>query len=135
MSGDEGNLSAQWDERRLQLLWDAVALHATPSIVAHKEPEVAATCLGIAADLFGPGGEGPIPDGVLTEREWEHVVREVPREGFKEAFKGVMCGLCATKPATTWDCFVGEWGERYVRGYKRERVIDGIEGGVERLGG
>ena len=29
-----------WDERYLQLVWDAIALHTTGSIVFHKEPDV-----------------------------------------------------------------------------------------------
>jgi len=40
-----------WDGHRLQLLWDAIALHTTPSIAQHKEPEVAATGLGIVRRL------------------------------------------------------------------------------------
>jgi len=36
-----------WDGRRVQLVWDAVALHTTPSITRHEEAEVGATCVGI----------------------------------------------------------------------------------------
>lgn len=35
-----------YDERWLQLIWDAVALHSTPSIALHKQPEVAITSYG-----------------------------------------------------------------------------------------
>jgi len=36
-----------WDKHRLQLVWDAIALHTTGSIVYHKEPEVVACAQGI----------------------------------------------------------------------------------------
>ena len=45
-----------WDHHRLQLLWDAIALHTTPSIAQHKEPEVAATGLGIFGKHSEDGG-------------------------------------------------------------------------------
>jgi len=42
-----------WDKHKLQLLWDAIALHTTPSIAMFKEAEVVAAHLGITADFLG----------------------------------------------------------------------------------
>jgi hypothetical protein len=36
-------LTEGWDESRLQLVWDAIALHAEPSFSQHKQPLVALT--------------------------------------------------------------------------------------------
>ena len=36
-----------WDKHRLQLVWDAIALHTIGSIVFEKEPEVQACSYGI----------------------------------------------------------------------------------------
>ena len=41
------------DERRVQLVWDTVALNSTPSIALYKEPEVALSTAGIALDFGG----------------------------------------------------------------------------------
>jgi HD superfamily phosphodiesterase len=41
--------------QQTQLVWDAIALHTTPSIAPHKEPEVAMTHLGITVDVVGIG--------------------------------------------------------------------------------
>ena len=41
-----------WDKHRVQMVWDAIALHATTSIAWHKEPEVVATSYGINAEFF-----------------------------------------------------------------------------------
>jgi len=40
-------------DRDLQLVWDSIALHSTPSIAIHKEPEVACCAAGIGADVIG----------------------------------------------------------------------------------
>ena len=115
-----------WDRHRLQLLWDAIALHTTLSIAWEKEPEVATCSYGILADFGGP----PLAYGShLSWDEWDAVVKEYPRLGLKEGVKEVFCGLCKTKPETTYDNLVGQYGERFVDGYSLEgrRMIDLVE--------
>ncbi|KAJ4354294.1 uncharacterized protein N0V89_006028 [Didymosphaeria variabile] len=77
-------LSEDWDEHRLQLVWDAIALHTIGSIVFEKEPE------------------------------------EFPRLGLMKELKANMCSLCVSKPQTTYDNTVGEWGDKFVKGYDRK---------------
>ena len=45
------------DERRVRVVWDAIALHATDVIAARMGPEVAVAQAGIGADLLGFGRE------------------------------------------------------------------------------
>ncbi|KAK1830576.1 hypothetical protein QBC39DRAFT_409900 [Podospora conica] len=103
------------DSARVQLVWDAIALHTTPSIAAHKEVEVAVAAMGIAADFEGawfsadPTGE-PKLGGLISVEEHREVVRAFPREGFREELVGIMCGLCRDRPETVVDNFVGEFG-------------------------
>ena len=80
----------------------------------HKEPEVVATSYGITADFAGPDGA---IGGHLTWEAWNVVVKELPRLGMKEGVREICCRLCRTKPETTYDNFVGQYGERYVEGY------------------
>lgn len=40
--------------------------------------------------------------------------QEYPRLGLMKDLKENMCSLCVTKPETTYDNTVGEWGDRYV---------------------
>ena len=119
--------AGDWDSHRLQLVWDAIALHTTPSIAEHKEVEVAATCFGILADFVGPDG---IPGGALSWDEYNAIVQGYPRLGLKEGIKEIMCHLCKTKPKTTYDNFVGQFGLKYVEGFSTEGrlAIDLIEG-------
>lgn len=37
-----------------------------------------------------------------------------------KGLKANMCLLCETKPQTTYDSTVGEWGDKYVEGYSRK---------------
>ncbi|CAK3830536.1 Hypothetical predicted protein [Lecanosticta acicola] len=101
----------EWDKHRLQLVWDAIALHTIGSVVFHKEPEVQACSYGIWADFQGPDR---VPGGVLTWDEYNATVREYPRLGLMRELKDNMLHLCKTKPGTTYDNTVGEWGDRYL---------------------
>lgn len=62
----------EWDKHRLQLVWDAIALHTIGSVVFEKEPEVQSCSYGIWADFQGPDR---VPGGVLTWDEYNAVVR------------------------------------------------------------
>jgi len=99
-----------------RLVWDAIALHTIGTIVFHKEPEVQAVCYGIWADFQGPDR---IEGNLLTWDEYNVVVAELPRLSLMKGLKGLMCHFCETKPATTIDNTVGEWGDKFVKGYDR----------------
>jgi len=120
----------EWDDRRLQLVWDAIALHSSASIAAYKEKEVQAAMFGITLDFRGPEKS---PGGILTREIWDAAAKEFPRKGLREGVKEVMCGLCTEKPATTWDNFVGAFGVKFVDGYSLEGkgVVDIIMGTEE----
>jgi len=108
-----------WDKHRVQLIWDSIALHTIGSVVFYKEAEVQACCYGIWADFQGPDRvQGP--PGLLTWDEYKTVVKELPRLGLMKGLKDVMCHLCRTKPQTTYDNTVGEWGDKYVDDYSRK---------------
>lgn len=47
----------EWDDFRLELLWDSIAFHAEPSFSQHKPPVVALTSLGITCDAGGPNSD------------------------------------------------------------------------------
>ncbi|KAH6986647.1 hypothetical protein EDB80DRAFT_731780 [Ilyonectria destructans] len=97
-----------WDKggRRLQMVWDAIALHGVTSIAPYKEPEVALVHFGIMADFFGPN----FPGGAVSVEEYKEVVAAFPRVGFTDALVQTMCGLCRDKPETTFDNDVKEFG-------------------------
>lgn len=123
--------AVDWDKHKLQLVWDGIALHTTPSIARFKEPEVAAASYGIIADFLGPN----MPGGLLSHEECEAIVKAFPRAGFLRELKGIMCNLCKTKPETTYDNFVAQFGQKYVEGYSMEgkEIINMIENGWQNM--
>jgi len=106
------------DDRRAQLIWDGVALNSTPSIGLHKEAEVALCTAGIGLDWGGFGYEA------LTAAQIGTIVGAFPRLGMKQRFTRAVCGIVETRVATTYDNFAGDFGERFVTGYKRLSSVD-----------
>ncbi|MBB2946938.1 hypothetical protein FB565_006706 [Actinoplanes lutulentus] len=83
-------------EPAVTLIWDAVALHTSPGIAAHKRPEVALAHFGIGADIFGFGAEevdravlesahAAFPWLDLRERLIETVARQIDHQPSKWA--------------------------------------------------
>ncbi len=105
------------DDARARLIWDSVALNSTPSIGLYKEAEVALCTAGIGVE-FGFQYERIPPD------EMKIILTEFPRLEMKQRFKDSVCRIVKTKPETTYDNFAGDFGERFISGYKRPSTVD-----------
>ncbi len=105
------------DDRRLQLIWDSVALNSTPSIGLHKEAEVALCTAGIGVE-FG------FQYARIPADEMKSILVEFPRLEMKRCFADSVCRIVQTKPETTYDNFAADFGERFVPGYKRPSTVD-----------
>ena len=106
------------DDRRAQLIWDSVALHSTPSIGQHKEPEVALCGAGICLDYSGDGVDKVPADELAV------VLDAFPRLEMKQRLKTCFRHLALTKPETTYGGFVRDFGERFVAGYRAPSGVD-----------
>lgn len=106
------------DDRRAQLIWDGVALNSTPSIALYKETEIALATMGIGLDWGGWGYES-LPEDQVTA-----IVEAFPRLEMKQQFKRAVCRIVETRPATTYDNFARDFGERFVPGYKPVSTVD-----------
>jgi hypothetical protein len=103
-----------FDKHRIQLIWDAIALHATPSISAHKEPEVLATGLGILADFYGPNIPLAPPGTLITVEEFREILQLYPRLDFKNEIRQLFCHMCQEKDLSVVAAnFVAEYGLEY----------------------
>jgi len=105
------------DDRRVQLIWDSVALNSTPSIGLYKEAEVALCTAGIGVE-FG------FQYDRIPPNEMKSILAEFPRLGMKRCFADSVCRIVRTRPETTYDNFAGDFGERFVSGYKRPSTVD-----------
>ncbi|HEY3516065.1 MAG TPA: hypothetical protein VGL98_03385, partial [Gammaproteobacteria bacterium] len=106
------------DGVRAQLVWDGVALNSTPSLALYKEPEVALCTAGTVVDWAGQGADK------LTKAQMAAVLDAFPRLEMKQRFTSAVCGLVQTRPATTYDNFARDFGERFVPGYKAPSTVD-----------
>jgi hypothetical protein len=105
-------------EHRAQLIWDGVALNSTPSIGLYKEAEVALCTAGIGVDWGGWGYE------LLSEAQVAEILDAFPRLEMKQRFTRAVCGIVEARPATTYDNFARDFGERFVPGYQRPSTVD-----------
>ena len=109
---------AGFDDRRTQLVWDGIALNSTPSIALYKETEVRLCTLGIGLDWGGFGYES------LTRQQIGAIVDAYPRLQMKEQFTQAVCRICETRPATTYDNFARDFGNRFVPAYSAPSTVD-----------
>jgi hypothetical protein len=104
--------------QQTQVVWDAIALHTTPSIAPHKEPEVAMTHLGISVDVIGIGLDR------IPQDKQRSILTEFPRLAFKNQFKESLCNVVRNKPATSFDNVLRDFGKRYVAGFTAPSFAD-----------
>jgi hypothetical protein len=84
----------------------------------YKEAEIALATMGIGLDWGGWGYE------VVTGAEVTAIIEAFPRLGMKERFTQAVCRIVETRPATTYDNFAADFGERFVPGYRRPSTVD-----------
>lgn len=111
-------LDAGVDDQRANLVWDGVALNSTPSLALHKQAEVALCSAGTVVDWAGQGAEKLTKDRVAA------ILQAFPRLGMKQRFTNAVCRIVQTRPATTYDNFARDFGERFVAGYRAPSTVD-----------
>ncbi|KAH7145544.1 hypothetical protein B0J13DRAFT_474280 [Dactylonectria estremocensis] len=112
-----------WDDHRTQLVWDAIALHTTPTISRYKQTVIKVCASGIAADFRGPNFDEA---GTISWDVFDAVNKMFPRLDLADGIRRIICGFCRTKPQTTYDNFQNDYGMKFVEGYNPEgrRLID-----------
>jgi HD superfamily phosphodiesterase len=80
----------------LRVVWDAIALHTTPGIPEHKEPEVALVTAGVELDVLGFGYDD------IAAEDREAVLAAYPRIDFKESIIQAFADGMAHRPETAF---------------------------------
>ena len=99
-----------------------IALHTTPTLALHKEPEVVMTHSGIAVDVLGAGLER------IPQEKQGAILAAFPRLAFKDEFKGCLCNVVRQKPMTAIDNILRDFGVRYVEGFAPPNFADLVAG-------
>ncbi len=105
-------------ERRIEIVWDAIALHTTAEIPSRKCAEIALCQLGIAADLRTAPPE-PVSETVL-----EDAMRAYPWLDIHEALLTTLVGLYRKNPKAAASNPVADVCERRVAGFTRGNICD-----------
>jgi hypothetical protein len=107
-------------EDAVRVVWDAIALHTTPGIPQHKEPEVALVTAGVELDVLGLGFHD-VSDGDRNE-----VLTAFPRVDFKPQIIQAFGDGIAHKPQTAFGNVKADVLERTLPGYVRPNFCDMI---------
>jgi HD domain-containing protein len=105
-------------ERRVALVWDAIALHTTPEIPRYKAPEVRLVNWGVEYDIPGRHFDE------LTAGQREAVLGAHPRTGFEEGIIEALAAGVRDKPETAYASFQMDVLEATTPGYVRPNFCD-----------
>ncbi|MGW1773183.1 HD domain-containing protein [Streptomyces sp. NPDC002104] len=109
-------------EDPVRRVWTAIALHTTPGIPEHMEPEVALVTAGVEYDVLGIGYHD------LAEADRAAVVALHPRPGFKERILRAFADGVAPRPGTAFGNVKADVLAHHVPGFEREdfvrRILD-----------
>ena len=93
-----------YPDKKIAVIWDAIALHAVPEIPQRKQPEIALLQLGAGIDV------GVVPRSILTPESVEIILAEYPRLGFKQVMLDIMSDVIRRKPMAGFANGLGDVG-------------------------
>jgi hypothetical protein len=105
-----------------RVVWLAVALHTTPGIAPHLEPEIALVTAGVETDVLGLGL------GDLDREQVEAVTTAHPRPGFKEQILKAFTDGMRERPDTTFGTMNDDVLAHFVPGFVRSDFVEIIRG-------
>jgi hypothetical protein len=108
-------------EERIRLAWLSIALHTTPEIPYHLEPEVALVTAGVVTDVLGIGYQE------LNKTLIDAVVSAHPRPDFKRQILRAFTEGMKDRPATTFGTVNADVLAHFVPGFVRDDFVQIIE--------
>jgi len=106
---------------KADLVWEAIALHATPGIPQYMRPEIALTHAGVLVDVVGIGYDDYTPE------QRDHVITAFPRgDDFKNQFIQAQTRSAMRKPQTTFGTVNVEYIEGCDPTFRKPNVCDRI---------
>lgn len=105
----------------IRIVWTAIALHTTPEIPAHMEPEIALVTAGVELDVLGVGFED------LSAAAREEIIRAHPRPNFKRRILQAFTEGIQDRPQTTFGNVKADVLERFSPGYVRPNFVETVE--------
>ncbi|MEU2788159.1 HD domain-containing protein [Streptomyces sp. NPDC007100] len=103
---------------RVEVVWDAIALHTSVGIATRKRPEIAMISIGSGMDFAGNDLQ-QIPSDALAA-----ILTAFPREGFKQGALDNIMALCRKKPMSVLMHPFAEVGRRHLTDFPVPTVED-----------
>ncbi|KAI0399498.1 hypothetical protein F4802DRAFT_34650 [Xylaria palmicola] len=100
-----------WNEKRLERLFDGIALHGTVGIHPYKNIDTKWITESIGYD----GIDYQAPE--VPPEKFDSIVAQFPKETFQKGAIETFNWMCATKPEVTYNTFLEPFGDAYVDGY------------------
>jgi HD superfamily phosphodiesterase len=97
----------------LRIVWDSIALHTTPGIPQHKEPEVALVTAGVELDVLGFGYDD------IASDDRDAVLAAYPRVDFKESIIQAFADGISHRPETAFGTVNADVLAEKLPGYDR----------------
>ena len=107
--------------KRIQVAWDAIALHTTPGIVQYKPIEVELLYNGVGLDVLGIGYE-TFPDELR-----KNIVAQYPRVNFKQDIAKAFLDGFEHKTQTAEGTCNEDICSHFIRNYKRSNFYEEIQ--------
>jgi hypothetical protein len=109
-------------EPKANLVWEAIALHATPGIPQYMRPEIALTQAGVVMDVVGTGFDE------YTQQQRDQVIAALPRHDFKNEFIQLQTRSALKKPQTTFGTMNVEFIENFDPTFRKPNVCTRVHG-------
>lgn len=101
-------------------VWNAIALHTTPEIPLHMDPEVALVTRGVELDVLGIGFDA------ISDDQRAAVVAAHPRPDFKNRILAAFTNGLKDRPEMTFGNVKADVLEHFVPGFQRGDFVEVI---------
>ncbi|OAV60152.1 HD domain-containing protein [Enteractinococcus helveticum] len=101
-------------------VWNAIALHTTPEIPLHMDPEVALVTRGVELDVLGIGYDA------ISDDQRSEVVAAHPRPDFKNRILAAFTNGLKDRPETTFGNVKADVLEHFLPGFQRGDFVEVI---------
>jgi HD superfamily phosphodiesterase len=108
-------------EPEARRMWTAIALHTTPGVPEHMEPEIALVTAGVETDVLGIGYHDLDPADISA------VVAAHPRPDFKRHILGAFTNGFKDRPDTTFGTVNADVLEHFSPGFRRTDFVEVIQ--------
>jgi hypothetical protein len=108
-------------DESLRRVWTSIALHTTPGIPQHMEPEVALVTAGVETDVLGIGYHDLDPAWIAA------VVAAHPRPDFKRQILAAFTDGFRNRPDTTFGTVNADVLAHFVPGFARTDFVEVIQ--------